>query len=423
MHRKNIANGVAESFFKSDKFKTTSISVSFYLKPTAQTVAANALAGAMMASSTLKYSDTVSLKRYLDTLYGAVLNNSVRKNGDYQEINLTLSVLDDAPGDSGCLFSAAVRLLNDMIFERYFNEVDYPIEILEREKRLQAEETLGMINDKRLFSRQRCEEELCRQEPFGLPVLGTVDQIEAIDAKALKSAIKSIIETAYISVRIIGKRFYDDAFTVFEDNFKRVKRNFSGTDGDIIKPAGTVKTITEKFDVTQGKLVLGLRSDKVGTDETTIPTVVMADIFGGGPHSKLFLNVREKQSLCYYCSARPVRRKGIMLVESGVEGKNILKAKEEILKQFNQVKDGCFTQEDLDTSIRSLCVGIRMVEDDLTALDFWYSSRFDEQTPLTPKQYIEKLKQVTRQQVIDAARGFEPDTVYILEPTEDTANA
>ncbi|MDO4742995.1 MAG: pitrilysin family protein [bacterium] len=422
MYRQNIVDGVVESFIKSDKFKTTVISVSFYLKATAQTVAVNALVGAMMSSSTIKYSDTVSLKRYLDNLYGAVLTNNVKKNGDYQEINLTLSVLDDCKEGSGSLFSAAVNLLNDMIFERYFSDVDYPVEILEREKRLQSEQTLGMINDKRLFSRQRCEEEVCKEEPFGLPVLGTVEQIENIDAKALKSALKRIIETAYVSIKIIGKTLPEGAFTVFEDNFKKVQREFAGTKRDIVRQAGPVRTVADKLDVTQGKLVLGFRSDSAGADAQTVPVAVMADIFGGGPHSKLFLNVREKQSLCYYCSARPVRRKGLMFVESGVEGENILKAKQEILNQFNQVKAGCFTQEDLDTSIRSLCAGISMLEDDSSSLDLWYSARFDEQDPLTPKQYIEILNRVTKQQVVDAAQKFELDTVYILEPTEDVTH-
>ena len=142
----------------------------------------------------------------------------------------------------------------------------------------------------------------------------------------------------------------------------------------------------------------------------------MGDIFGGGPYSKLFCNVREKMSLCYYCSARSVRRKGLILIDSGVEESNIDAAKDAISAQLADMAAGNFSDREINSSKLALCDMIRSVESDQTALARWYAARAMEQNPASPSEICELISKVTAEDIKNAASAFKPDTVYILRP-------
>ena len=182
----------------------------------------------------------------------------------------------------------------------------------------------------------------------------------------------------------------------------------------IIAKADRVKEFHDVMDVAQTKLVMGFRTGIAvpGGDVTAMR--LMSALFGGTPHSKLFLNVREKLSLCYYCSSSYDRHKGIVMVQSGVEQKNIEKAREEILRQLQAVQEGDFSAEDLDAAKMSVANSFRTMSDYLGGLEAWYLSQAFEKTVLTPEQSAEAVGGVTKEQVVKAAQTVSLDTVYQL---------
>ena len=171
--------------------------------------------------------------------------------------------------------------------------------------------------------------------------------------------------------------------------------------------------------VEQGKLVIALRSADGGNDRETTAMRVMADIFGGGPYSKLFCNVREKMSLCYYCSARPVRSKGLIFVESGVQNDNMDAAQKAICEQFEDMKKGAFSEKDLKCSKLALLDAIRSAESDQQSLLGWYSARALDGCAMSPKEACAEIEKITADDVISAAKGFAVDTVYRLTPAAE----
>lgn len=417
MIKKQLQNGVSYSYIQTSQFKTTLISVGFYV-PLGSDNSANSLCLSLIRSGTKALPDLYSLNRKLASLYGAGITSWTTKNGDAMELRLNLTVNDDRfclEGDGNV--TEAGKLLNDMIFSRITAGERYPAEVFQREKRLLCEKISGALNEKRTYARSRCEALMCEGEPFGLAVDGTLEEAQALTEEKVYDAFKALIETAFVSIIVIGAteptEFCDD----FVKNLNVLGRQFKALPENTVKKgADTCREYDEKLPVKQGKLVLGLRSEHAGSDRETVAIQVMADIFGGGPHGKLFCNVREKMSLCYYCAARAVRSKGLIFVDSGVEEKNITAAREAIMQQFEDMKNGSFTEDELRFSKLSLIDSIRSVESDQPTLARWYAARSLDEGGMSPAEACEAIEAITADDVKQAAGGFVLDTVYRLLP-------
>ena len=184
-------------------------------------------------------------------------------------------------------------------------------------------------------------------------------------------------------------------------------------DSYIVSKAEKVNTVTEQYDVAQAKLVMGFRVGASGMEEMQHARL-MCLLFGGTPRSKLFMNVREKLSLCYYCSSRLDRNKGIMYVNSGVEHENVEQAKEEILHQLEQIKSGSFTDEELNETKLMAVDSLRVVNDSASSMEGWYLSQMFLHSQASPEEEAEQLLKITRDQIIAAANRVTLDTIYLL---------
>ncbi len=409
-------DGISYSFITTSRFKTTLISVGFYL-PLGSDAAANALALRLMKSGTKDLPDTYSFNRRLASLYGAKVTSWVAKHGDYQELRLGITVNDDKYSLNGePTVKSAGDLICDMIFSRFSSNNGYPADAITREKRLQIESISGKLNDKRIYARNRLEEIMCKNEPFGLQPEGSIEETSSLTSEDITLALKRLINTAFISVQVIGEKepegFKERLFSALNN----AERNYSELPADTVLHSGKLKRVTEKMPVNQGKLVLGLRSATAGSDRETIAAWVMGDVFGGGPYSKLFCNVREKMSLCYYCSARSVRKKGLIIVDSGVEDANIESAETAILTQLEAIKQGNITEKELNSSKLSMCDSINSIESDQNSLMHWYAARALETSAATPFEISELIKKVSVDDIKKAAENFSLDTVYVLKP-------
>jgi predicted Zn-dependent peptidase len=149
-----------------------------------------------------------------------------------------------------------------------------------------------------------------------------------------------------------------------------------------------------------------------------LPALVMTDIFGGAPYSRLFTNVREKMSLCYYCSASSVRVKGLLTVDSGVEEANVDKASEEILNQLEIVKNGEFTDFEYESSLKGIADSLRTYNDSQEHLDMWYCVKAVSGNFISPDETAEKIASITKEEIVAAAKNVQLHTVYRLLPKE-----
>ncbi len=417
----SIAQGVEGLFIENNRFNTTSISYNFYLPLKEETVAENALLPFILTASSKKYPDFSALNLKLNKLYGARLDASAEKYGDCQLLSMRISCINDRfTFDSDSLVKSASDMLLGLIFEPNTENGAFMENDVEREKRKAIEHIKGEIAEKRVYAKNRLISEMYKGEAYGIQKCGTVEQVEAITGESLYSAWVNMLSSAFVRVQVIGESLPPKFFEGVAEKFENLSRG-DITDCRLCKPtapAKKVKTVFEKMDVKQGKLVMGFSSEMYGDDDISLPLMVMCDIFGGAPYSRLFTNVREKMSLCYYCAASTVRYKGLLTVDSGVEWQNADKAVNEILNQLEIMQKGEFSDFEFESSIKSICDTLKGSYDSQNGIDLWYALKINNRQLYSPEDIIEKIKAITREDVIYAARGVKLHTIYKLLPKE-----
>ena len=417
----SLANGVEGLFVKNDRFNTTLISCNFYMPMKKDTAAAYALLPFMLTSCSKKYADFSKLNYKLSKLYGARLDASAEKYGDFQLLKMTISVINDRfTLDGESLIKEATDLLLHLIFEPNAEDGVFSDADLSREKRKAIEHIKGEYSEKRIYAKNRLIEEMYKGEDYGVAKCGTVEDVESITGEKLYNAWKKLLENAFIRFHVIGAAMPNDLFDDISERFSALNRE-NITDCRLTAPTAKAKEVnyvTETSNVNQGKLCLGFSSEMYGDDDNSLPLMIMSDLFGGGPYSKLFSNVREKLSLCYYCSASSIRQKGLVMVQSGIEAQNAQKAEDEILNQLDAVKNGDFTDFEFESSIKSICDSLNGFYDNQTSIDQWFALKVHNITPYTPQEIVEKILNITREDVIAVAKNVNLHTVYKLLPKE-----
>ncbi len=417
-----LADGAEARFIESRRFNTTLISFHFYLPLSADTLAEDALLPYLLTSCQAEYKTFTELNLKLLKLYGAELSCSVSKSGDFLHTKIGIRVIDSAfalQGEDTVL--DATKLLLGIIFEPSLLGESFTVLDLEREKRKTVERIENEINNKRSYARSRHAELMFGDDPYGKFIYGTVSEVEKIDGRAMYKAWQRLLSRSSIILNVVGKECPCGIFEAVSKRLSVFDRSgaVSGKNSMTLPERAEPRTFREEMDVTQGKLVMGFSSKMSGSLDKAIPLMLLADIFGGGPYSRLFMNVREKQSLCYYCSAGQRRSKGYLIVDSGVEAENTERAKAAILSELHEIQNGAVEEDRLASSKRSVIDSLSSYNDSAAALDSFYTRDIMCDSIPTPEAAVELVRGVTAEQIIEAARGLKLHTVYELMPKKE----
>ncbi|MEG1427694.1 MAG: insulinase family protein, partial [Oscillospiraceae bacterium] len=294
-------------------------------------------------------------------------------------------------------------------------ECMFPEEFFNQERRQLLETIDSDFNDKKTYAKGKCVELMFANEPAGVKRYGTKEAVLKIERETLLSAWLNIVQRGRFELCVLGDCDFNTVYKTFHRYFD-LERFPVELSNRIVLRADKVNEVTETMQLSQSKLVMGFRIGVIPED--SVATRVMCVLFGGSASSKLFVNVREKLSLCYYCSSRLNEIKGTLFVESGVECANIEKAKGAILEQLQDICAGKFTPEDLTYAKLSMNNSYKAVGDSLYATENWYLNQIFSEEILAPEEMAEKVSVVTRLDVIEAARKVTLDTVYILKGVE-----
>lgn len=416
---KTIAPGVRLCAVQTERFKTGCISFSMAL-PMDGGLADKAVLPYILHRSCKKYPDFSCLNGRLAELYGAALSAGVSKLGEAQLLSINLTSIDDRFSLTGeSITQSCTELLLDLVFEPDLVDGLFGEAAVQREKRLLIEKMESELNDKKLYALRRCEEIMCAGERFGLSKYGTKEEIEALTGESILNAWQNMLKTAIIQIDIVGSGANESVADALTAKFAKIEREPAEIQTLFVKMATETRREEENLPVKQGKLVLGFRSGMNDAKDDVTAVKVMTDLFGGGTYSKLFKNVREKMSLCYYCSARLNQHKGVIFVQSGIESDKEQLATEAILSQFEAVKAGEIEDDDLKASLMSLCDHLKSIDDSPEDLASWYTVQILKPDLITPEQETEKVKQVTMCQVVEAANRVTLDTIYMLSGTAE----
>lgn len=411
----DIMDGVSLVCVPADRFKTNEIKLGFSLPLDSDLVSAEAAAISLLSNSSNEYPNITAINKHLAYLYGATLRCSIKNSGNKHILSLTISSLDDRFSLGGSISSECVDMLLSLAFApRLDDNGNFYDEDVEREKRILVEKIESEDNEKRLYAFRKCEEHMFEGEVYGVSRLGTIDGANAITSKDLKDAWTRMLSNAKVQLVVVGKVDEDEIADKLANAFVGVVRDYADVEPAGFKPvADKVSTHVERMDVKQGKLVLGYRVNMAPNDELTSAMRSFCDTFGGGPYSKLFENVREKMSLCYYCSARYDRRRSCIFIQCGCEEENMDKAIDEIQNQLNDIINGDFKQQ-LDASKMGLTDVIMSVMDDSGVLLEWYAGQIDDEVIKSPRTSADENNSVKADDVQKCASLISLDTVYKL---------
>lgn len=418
---KKLGKGVTLCCEKADGFKTSVISINMAmpLERTQSSLAARALLPFLLHRTNSVCPTVSELNRRLAKLYGAVLYPSVSKSGESQLLKLTVIALDDRFAlDGESISRECVQLLCDCLFKPVLDGKSFPADDVEREKRLLIERIESENDDKRVFALKRCEEEMCRDEAYGKSCYGTVEEIEALTGADVFAAWIDLLLHSCMQINVVGA--VDEA--AVENTVKPlidaiVREDICELKTEYITSAEESRFVEQAQELNQSKLVMGYRAGMTYDLDNFAAIFVMNDILGSGTYSKLFTNVREKQSLCYYCSSRLVRGKGIIFIQSGVETENAQKAIDSIRHEIDDMRAGNFTDEVLEFSKLSIRDSLMSVYDSPEGINTWYANQMGLANVLAPKEIAEMADAVSREEVILAACEITEDTVFLLKAT------
>lgn len=419
-----LAPGVVLRAVRTKKFKTSMLGVTFLEPLREETASLNALLPKVLRRGTQAHPDMESLSAALDDLYGGGIEPIIRKKGEVQCVGFWGSFLDDAfvPEGSQILESAA-GLFGEILLHPAGDGTSFLPDYVESEKANLIDKIRSEINDKLQYSLARLRRLMCQGEAYGIDKLGSEDQARAITGEALYARYREMLETAPVYLYYCGSADIDRVEAAFRKAFAdlpQTQRQPVPETISVAEPKGEVRRFADSMDVTQGKLTMGFRVGGGFRDMETVARFFLLNaIYGGSTNSKLFLNVREKLSLCYFASSSLAMNKGVMLVYSGVEFANFQKAENEILAQLEACQKGEITPEELESARRSVVGSLRSSLDAQGRLEEYWLNRFVTGTSYTPEELAAEIENVTLAELVEAARKIQLDSVYTLRGKED----
>ena len=416
--RRELFPGVWLRTVHTNKFKSSYLSLTLLAPLDRRTAGANALIPEVLRRGTAVHPDMESLSAALDELYGGAIEPVVRKKGETQCVGFVASFLDDAYALKGeKILEPAAELLGELLLKPYTRDGVFCPDYTAGEKANLIDRIRAQVNDKRTYAVQRMVQEMCRYEAFGVDKLGDEVSVSAITPESLWAQYQELLCTAQVEVYYCGSAQHDRVEAALKSALSGlpVKEERRDPSCDVRVTAGPEPILTEEtMDVTQGKLALGFRTGGLTCWEEEFPALYLATaVFGGTTLSKLFMNVREKLSLCYYASATLEKMKGLVLVSSGIEFDKYQTAKDEILAQLEAVKRGEIETWELEGSRRTLVGACMATLDDQSRQEEFWLGQAAAGLEESPEAFAARLEGVTREQVAAAAQRLELDTIYL----------
>lgn len=412
INRKQIAEGVYFSHITDSRYKKNRIAVNFFTNLDKENVTVNAILPWILTKNNANYPTYKLLQNQLSKLYASTITGVAGGMGDSQYIGLSSYSLDDIYAlDNEKITSTITDMLIDSIFNPVIENNAFAEKTVALEKQTVIDNIEAILNDKRSYAISKATSILCKGEPAENEACGTVEMAKEITAKSAFNAYERMLATFPVEIICVGCNDFKEVELKLTAAFSNIKRKCSGECYSTKSPLkAQVNNSEERLEVNQSKMVLGFK-----TDTTDLSAMIMLQkIYGGTTSSKLFMNVREKLSLCYYCAARYKDSKGLLLVDCGVENENIIKAREEIIKQLDDIKNGDFTDEDIMYSEMSVKNDYNSINDSVFSVYSWYMTQIYRKTIQTPKEALENDTNVSRERIISAAKSLKLDSVYVL---------
>lgn len=415
LHEETIEkNGYTLHLIRTDKFKTNTLIWKMKAPLEQETVTFRALLPQVLQSGTKNYPTTSCLRSYMDDLYGATLQVDLSKKGEYHIVTFTIEIANETYlQDSEPLLQKAVELLKEVLLNPNVNQNAFDPETMEKEKRNLKQRIRSVYDDKMRYASVRLTEEMCKGERYALFVQGEADRVDEITGESLYQYYKKALAEDELDLYVIGDidrgeaEKYCDTLSFQNREPKIIEPEQKQTDRDF-------KTIVERQDLKQGKLNIGYRTNIRYGDPAYFHLQMFNGIFGGFPHSKLFINVREKANLAYYAASRIESHKGLLMVMAGIDEKNYERATTIIHEQMTAMKSGDFSDQELEQTKAVIQNQFLEAIDTARGLVEILYHNVVARAHIKPEDWIDEVVKTTKENIMAAAEKVELDTIYFL---------
>ena len=417
-NKKELKKGVTLHTINTNKFKTNLFAVFLAVPLEKENVTKDALVASILRRGTQNIQSQELISKKLEEMYGACFDCGIEKTGDNHVIKFYLEAINEEflPQKEE-LTKECINILFDIIFNPLIEKNGFKTEYVESEKKNLKQIIESKIDNKRMYSFERCVEEMFKDEPYGLYKYGYVDDLDKLTPQNLYEYYKNLISRCKIDIFISGtleNKVIDDIIknTYVINNLKERMPEYIVEEKKSKQPK-EAKTVEEHMQVGQGNLVIGLNVNSNQENSKFITSVYNA-ILGGGANSKLFQNVREKESLAYTAGSNYKRQKNAIFIRCGIEIDNYEKALQTIKKQLIDIQEGNFTQEDIDNSKKLITESIISISSEQDSeITYYYGQELSESF-VSIDEYINKINNVTKDEIVKLANNVFVNTVYFL---------
>lgn len=402
---------------RTDRFKSGCLSISL-LRPLRQEEAAmNALLPSVLLRGCAACTDMRQISQALDSMYGAGLGPLVRKSGQIQTTGFYLSFLEERFAlDGGKVLRPLLELLRSVLLEPVTAGGAFLSAYVEGEKQNLINTIEADLNDKRVYAARKMSKLLYEGSPCGISRLGEPEQIQAITPEGLFQHYREILRNSEILLFYCGMEQPETVAGLLRDTLSGIPRETpQPLSFAALTRRNVLRRAEEAMAVTQSKLALGFSTGCTSRDPGFVPMMVFHALYGAGATSKLFQNVRERMSLCYYASSSIYAASGAMAVSSGVEDCNYETAREEILRQLACCQAGEITKDELEAAQRAIRTGLEAIQDSPGQMEDFHSFGTLSGLPLSWEEYHRAVQDVTVEQVAEAAARVHLEAEFYLK--------
>ncbi|KZE66449.1 zinc protease [Fictibacillus phosphorivorans] len=426
-HKKTDLHGMTVHTIETKKYKTTSFILQIKEAINEKNVTKRALLAYVLQSGTKDFPSSKDLRSALDDLYGATLNADLSKKGENQVISIRMEVANEKfLSNSEPVLDKAFHLLSQVLLAPAVENGVFKEGIVKKEKRSLKQQIESIYDDKMRYANKRLLEEMYESEPYRLNVYGNEDEVDGITSKDLYDYYQEVVRNDKVDLYVIGDISTDEMLEKVKKHFHfskdhHEKEEQASTAKDE-KRISDIKEIFEEQDVQQGKLHMGYRTYTTYGDPDYFALQVFNGIFGGFSHSKLFMNVREKESLAYYAASRFESHKGAVFVMSGIETGNYEKAVKIIKEQHEEIKNGNITDAEFDQTKAMINNQVLETIDHPIGLSEVLYHNVVAGTNRSIEDWMEGINSVTKEDVVKVAEKVKLDTIFFLKGAATNGN-
>lgn len=411
--------GITLRIFPAERFKQGCLSLQFLRPMSRDEAAVNALIPAVLLRGTAKRPDLRSITLHLDDLYGASVGALVRRIGDYQTMGLYCSFIEDRYALSGDrILEPMIDFLQELLLEPLTEDGGFRDAYVHSEKRNLIATIESERNDKRAYAAAQMLRKMCAADSFGIPRLGDAEQVEAIDPKQAWAHYQKVLRESPVEVFYVGSGDPEMVAGKLRQLFARIDREPVRLPEQTPFRDGGGGRYTETMEITQAKLVMGFTTPITNRSPEFAAMQVLNTLYGAGMTSKLFMNVREKMSLCYSIGSGYYSSKGIMTVSAGIDTDKEPVVREQILAQLDACRAGRISREELTAAKGAIVSGLRGVYDSPGSIEGYETTAAIGGLALTVDEYRRAVEAVTAEQVARAAQTLTPHTSFFLKGVE-----